>query len=94
VEMALHIRFHPRSSHCSVRFCKSSLKHRNETTLTFQIFFPDTPYTTKAFYLNEWERNRARERIDEEGRTPVGKMDVSAFKRIFLSWQLWTFSIA
>lgn len=44
--------------------------------------------------MNEWERNRARERIDEEGRTPTGKLDLSAFKRIALSWQLWTFSIA
>ncbi|KAF4635591.1 hypothetical protein G7Y89_g2496 [Cudoniella acicularis] len=57
------------------------------------FFFPDTPETTKAFYLNEWERKRAIERIEEEGRTPVGKMDVSVIKRIALSWQLWTFSI-
>ncbi|CAG8950622.1 hypothetical protein HYFRA_00002831 [Hymenoscyphus fraxineus] len=57
------------------------------------FFFPDTPETTKAFYLNEWERNRAKERIAEEGRTPVGKLDMTSIKRIFMSWQLWTFSL-
>ncbi|CRL30464.1 Sucrose/H+ symporter, plant [Penicillium camemberti] len=58
------------------------------------IFYPDTPQNTTAFYLSEWERNRARERIDEEGRTPVGKLDTSVFKRVLLSWQFYTFSLA
>ena len=39
------------------------------------IFFPDTPETTKPFYLTEQERNRTKERIAEEGRTPAGKLD-------------------
>lgn len=39
------------------------------------FFFPDTPHTTQAFYFNEWERNRARERMEEECRKPVGKLD-------------------
>ncbi|KAL1607582.1 hypothetical protein SLS59_002551 [Nothophoma quercina] len=58
------------------------------------FFFPDTPHTTQAFYLNEWERDRARERIEEEGRKPVGKLDWTVFKRISGSWQLYVFSIA
>jgi ACS family pantothenate transporter-like MFS transporter len=58
------------------------------------IFFPDTPHTTKAFYLTEWERQRARERIEEEGRAPVGKLDLTCFKRILTSWQLYVFSLA
>lgn len=57
-------------------------------------FYPDTPQNTKAFYLTDWEKNRARERIEEEGRTPVGKMDLSVMKRILQSWQLYAFSIA
>ncbi|KAI9927068.1 hypothetical protein ASPWEDRAFT_122160 [Aspergillus wentii DTO 134E9] len=57
------------------------------------IFYPDTPQTTAAFYLSDWERTRARQRIDEEGRTPVGKLDLSVFKRVFQSWQLYTFSL-
>ncbi|KAF3053753.1 hypothetical protein E8E11_011946 [Didymella keratinophila] len=58
------------------------------------FFFPDTPHTTQAFYLNEWERNRACERIEEEDRKPVGKLDWTVFKRISGSWQLYVFSIA
>jgi MFS transporter, ACS family, pantothenate transporter len=65
------------------------------TVLTIvQIFYPDTPHTTRAFYLSEWERQRARERIEEEGRKPVGKLNLSVIKRIFLSWQVYAFSIA
>ncbi|KAF9629034.1 permease of the major facilitator superfamily [Lasiodiplodia theobromae] len=58
------------------------------------IFFPDTPQTTQAFYLTEWEKKRSIERIDSEGRSPVGKFDYTVFRRIFMSWQLYTFSLA
>ncbi|GMG33136.1 major facilitator superfamily MFS_1 [Aspergillus oryzae] len=57
------------------------------------IFYPDTPENTTAFYLSESERERARSRISEEGRTPVGKMDGTVFTRILASWQLYTFSL-
>ncbi|EPE06679.1 major facilitator superfamily transporter [Ophiostoma piceae UAMH 11346] len=57
------------------------------------IFFPDTPEQTKAFYLNDWERKRVVERIREEGRAPVGKMDLSVIKRIFGSWQVYGFTL-
>ncbi|KAF7187151.1 MFS transporter PfmaC [Pseudocercospora fuligena] len=57
------------------------------------ICFPDTPHTTRAFYLNAWERERARARIEEEGRTPVGKWDWSVFYRIFGSWQVYAFTL-
>jgi MFS transporter, ACS family, pantothenate transporter len=43
--------------------------------------------------LNEWERQRARERIEEEGRKPVGKLDMTVFKRVLTSWQLYCFVI-
>ncbi|RDW77002.1 putative major facilitator superfamily permease-3 [Coleophoma cylindrospora] len=56
--------------------------------------FPDTPHTTNAWYLNEWERKRVVERIEEEGRKPVGKMDRTVLKRILTSWQLYAFSLA
>lgn len=62
--------------------------------LTYQIFFPDTPHTTTAFYLNEWERERSRQRIEEEGRKPVGKMDWSVIRRIFGTWQVYAFTAA
>lgn len=54
---------------------------------------PDTPHNTKAWYFNEWERQRARERIEEEGRKPAGTLDWSMFKRIFASWQVYTFTL-
>lgn len=55
---------------------------------------PDTPQTTKAFYLDQWERNRCIERIEEDGRAPKGKLDLTIFKRIFCSWQFYVFIIA
>ncbi|SPO04361.1 related to transporter protein [Cephalotrichum gorgonifer] len=58
------------------------------------VCYPDTPHTTTAFWLTEWERQRARERIEEEGRMPVGKMDWSVIKRIFGSWQVYAFTLA
>ncbi|PSN70254.1 MFS general substrate transporter [Corynespora cassiicola Philippines] len=58
------------------------------------ICFPDTPHQTQAFYLTEWEKERARQRIEEEGRKPTGKMDMTVFKRIFASWQVYAFTAA
>ncbi|KAK1710769.1 major facilitator superfamily transporter [Colletotrichum lupini] len=58
------------------------------------ICFPDTPHTTKAFYLSDWEKQRARERIEEEGRKPVGKMNWSVIARVFGSWQVYAFTAA
>ncbi|KAF5985506.1 transporter protein [Fusarium bulbicola] len=37
---------------------------------------------------------RSRQRIEEEGRKPVGKMDWSVIRRIFGSWQLYSFTAA
>ncbi|KAL4863584.1 hypothetical protein BDV12DRAFT_206385 [Aspergillus spectabilis] len=60
------------------------------------IFYPDTPETTTAFYLNEWERNRALERMeqDERAANPSLKFDWGFVRRVLSSWQLYTFSIA
>lgn len=63
------------------------------TASSDQLCHPDTPETTKAFYLNEWERNRARQRIAEESRKPHGKLDFTLFKRTFGSWQVYAFVI-
>ncbi|KAI9162656.1 major facilitator superfamily transporter [Paramyrothecium foliicola] len=58
------------------------------------VCFPDTPHTTNAFYFNEWERQRARERIEEEGCKPVGNFDWSVIRRIFGSWEVYAFTAA
>lgn len=62
--------------------------------IIYGIFaIPDTPKTTRAFYLNEWEKQRCVGRIEEDGRTPTGKWDMTIFKRIFGSWQFYAFVI-
>ncbi|KAL2830484.1 major facilitator superfamily transporter [Aspergillus cavernicola] len=60
------------------------------------IFYPDTPETTTAFYLSEWERKRAVERMEQDGRaaTPALKFDWTVIRRVAGSWQLYVFSIA
>ncbi|KAL1864996.1 hypothetical protein Daus18300_007343 [Diaporthe australafricana] len=58
------------------------------------VCFPDTPHQTSAFYLNDWERQRARERIEEEGRKPIGKLNWSVISRVFGSWQVYAFTAA
>lgn len=56
--------------------------------------FPDTPATTRAWWLSEWERGRAVERMEEEGRGEGGRLDWGAVRRIFGSWQLYVFCVA
>ncbi|KAL6411681.1 putative major facilitator superfamily transporter [Ilyonectria robusta] len=66
--------------------------HYRIRLLTAQTCFPDTPHTTQAFWLTEWEKERARQRIEEEGRKPVGKMNWSVIQRVFGSWQVYAFT--
>lgn len=58
------------------------------------FFYPDTPQNTRAFYLSDSERERARTRIEEDGRAPVGKFDLSVISRVLKSWQFYTFTLA
>ncbi|OJK01318.1 hypothetical protein ASPACDRAFT_115961 [Aspergillus aculeatus ATCC 16872] len=61
------------------------------------VFYPDTPETTQAFYLSDWERKRAIERIADDGRTPLSQrrlLDWSVIRRVLGSWQLYVFSLA
>ncbi|GMM38520.1 hypothetical protein DASC09_058590 [Saccharomycopsis crataegensis] len=55
---------------------------------------PDYPYNTQAFYLNEWERKRAKERLEEDGRvTKKISYNLDTLKEITFSWQPYVFSI-
>lgn len=65
----------------------------NTNMMLFKICYPDTPHDTKAFWLTEWEKKRAVERIEEEGRAPAGKMDWSVIRRISTSWQVYAFTL-
>ncbi|KAL4872732.1 hypothetical protein BDV12DRAFT_182760 [Aspergillus spectabilis] len=51
------------------------------------IFYPNTPETTTAFYLDEWERNRALERMEQDGRTETPSRQLYTFS---IAYSLWT----
>ncbi|KAG8717245.1 hypothetical protein FRC08_007907 [Ceratobasidium sp. 394] len=54
------------------------------------LVFPDTPKTTKAFYLTPEDRELARSRISPR---PKAKFDKAAVKNIFMGWRYWMFSL-
>ncbi|ETN42740.1 uncharacterized protein HMPREF1541_01898 [Cyphellophora europaea CBS 101466] len=54
------------------------------------LFFPDTPASTKAKYLNTEERVLASERLPEVSKER-GVLGWSLIKRVLLSWQWWGF---
>jgi len=57
------------------------------------IFFPDTPYNTKAFYLSEIERTRCVERLVEDGRIETTNFTWDLLKRALKSWQLYALTV-
>ncbi|KAL3455823.1 alpha/beta-hydrolase [Aspergillus heterothallicus] len=57
------------------------------------VFYPDTPETTTAFYLSDWERKRAIERMEQDGRAPKMKFDWTVIRRVLGAWQLYVFSV-
>jgi ACS family pantothenate transporter-like MFS transporter len=57
------------------------------------IFFPDTPYNTKAFYLSEKERQRCVERLAEDGRIETTSFTWDLLKRSLTSWQLYVLTV-
>ncbi|ROW06049.1 hypothetical protein VMCG_04488 [Cytospora schulzeri] len=57
------------------------------------VFFPDTPYNTKAFYLNEEEKARCIERLAEDGREETSNFTWDLFQRTLRSWQLYVLTL-
>ncbi|KAI1341452.1 MFS general substrate transporter [Xylariaceae sp. FL0016] len=57
------------------------------------IFFPDTPYTTKAFYFSEEEKVRCIERLAEDGRQETTKFSWDLFTRTLNTWQLYVLTV-
>ncbi|KAK7216573.1 hypothetical protein V2G26_004576 [Clonostachys chloroleuca] len=57
------------------------------------VFFPDTPYNTKAFYLSDEDRKRCIERLKEDGREETNKFTWDLFKRTLTSWQLYVLTV-
>ncbi|KAK7989936.1 hypothetical protein PG989_010251 [Apiospora arundinis] len=57
------------------------------------IFFPDTPYTTKAFYLSAEDKARCIERLVEDGREETSNFTWDLFLRSVKSWQLYVLTV-
>lgn len=57
------------------------------------ICHSDVPETTKAWYLTEWKKQRAKERLEGEGREPNTKLNLTLIKRVLLSWQFYAFVV-
>lgn len=55
------------------------------------FFYPDFPETTRAFYLNNEERQMARNRLVKDGLKPLGASawDRKKIFRIMSQWQFW-----
>jgi len=57
------------------------------------MFFPDTPYTTKAFYLSAEDKARCIERLAEDGRQETSNFTWDLFLRSVKSWQLYVLTV-
>ncbi|KAJ9157315.1 Major facilitator superfamily [Pleurostoma richardsiae] len=55
------------------------------------FFLPDTPYTTRAWYLTKEERILAQERVRKAGKAPPANINFQTFKRILSHWRWYFF---
>jgi ACS family pantothenate transporter-like MFS transporter len=59
--------------------------------LATYVFLPDTPYTTRAWFLTQDERDIAAARVLKAGKAAPEKVTVATFKRILKSWKWYAF---
>jgi len=59
--------------------------------LATYVFLPDTPYTTRAWFLTQNERDIAAARVLKAGKAAPEKITVATFKRILKSWKWYAF---
>ena len=59
--------------------------------LATYVFLPDTPYTTRAWFLTQNERDIAAARVLKAGKAAPEKVTVATFKRILKSWKWYAF---
>lgn len=50
------------------------------------FFFPDTPHTTRAWFLTKGECELGLERVRTAGKAPPVNVTAATFKRIFSRW--------
>jgi MFS transporter, ACS family, pantothenate transporter len=53
------------------------------------IFIPDPLYEKKSWWMTEDERKLCMKRLETDNRQPLGKFDLTLFKRIFARWHWW-----
>ncbi|KAF8858271.1 pantothenate transporter liz1 [Acephala macrosclerotiorum] len=57
------------------------------------FFLPDTPYTTRAWFLSKEECELAIDRVQRAGKAPPVKITFATFKRIFTRWRWYAFTL-
>ncbi|KAL4789071.1 hypothetical protein BDV19DRAFT_395389 [Aspergillus venezuelensis] len=61
--------------------------------ITTFFFLPDTPHTTRVWFLSERERDLAKERLKRAGKAPPVKITFKTFKNILGTWKWYVFVI-
>lgn len=56
-------------------------------------FFPDTPHTTRAFFLSEKERQMGLDRVLKAGKAAPANLNAATFKKVFTSWKWYVFTL-
>ncbi|KEF53874.1 uncharacterized protein A1O9_10276 [Exophiala aquamarina CBS 119918] len=56
-----------------------------------RLILPGTPYTTKAWFLKEEDKQLAIERVRKAGKAAPAKITLRTFKRILTRWRWYAF---
>jgi ACS family pantothenate transporter-like MFS transporter len=59
--------------------------------LATYFLLPDTPYTTRVWFLSERERELAKDRVLKAGKAAPVKITLRTFKKILGSWKWYAF---
>jgi ACS family pantothenate transporter-like MFS transporter len=59
--------------------------------LATYVFLPDTPYTTRAWFLSQNERDMAAARVIKAGKAAPAKITFRTFKKVLGSWRWYAF---
>ncbi|KAJ5894162.1 hypothetical protein N7495_005853 [Penicillium taxi] len=59
--------------------------------LATYICLPDTPYTTRAWFLSQSDRDLAKERVQRAGKAPPVKITLRKIQKILSSWKWYAF---
>ncbi|RMZ76783.1 hypothetical protein DV737_g4674, partial [Chaetothyriales sp. CBS 132003] len=60
-------------------------------SLATWLILPDTPYTTKAWFLGDEDKQLAVERVQKAGKAAPEKITFATFKRILTRWRWYAF---